>query len=266
MEVLLSAGTYYAIKKGIRYSETAYALMKGGCTNQCRFCSQSLHNNADKNYLSRVKWYNVSLDEVKDMLSTFKRFCLQTVVKPGFQEETLKIVSEIKTRKSVTTVPISTEHLKLLKEKGVDYLGVGMDTTEGNWENAGKPGKFSDYLDFVRRSLEVIGKGRVFVHLVYGLGENEEEFISLMKELYSMGAEVALFAFTPVKGTPMESRSSPRLEDYRRIQRIRFSLSHGFDGGNLSYLTSGCPSCDRPFYNEDPRGKLYNVPIMVRKE
>ncbi|MEM1620329.1 MAG: radical SAM protein [Metallosphaera sp.] len=266
MEVLLSAGTYYAITKGTYYSQTAYALMKGGCVNQCKFCSQPLSNNADKSYLSRVKWYSVSLEAVKDKLSTFKRFCLQTVVKPGFEDEVVKIVSEVQTRKSVTTVPISTEYLKLLKERGVDYLGVGMDTTEGNWENVAKPGKFSDYLDFVKRAIQVFGKGKVYVHLVYGLGEREDEFVELMKHLYSLGAEVALFAFTPVKGTPMESRPPPRLEDYRRIQRIRFSLSHGFDGGDLSCLTSGCPSCDRPFYNEDPRGKLYNIPIMVKRE
>ena len=95
MEVLLSAGTYYAITKGTYYSQTAYALMKGGCVNQCKFCSQPLSNNADKSYLSRVKWYSVSLEAVKDKLSTFKRFCLQTVVKPGFEDEVVKIVSEV---------------------------------------------------------------------------------------------------------------------------------------------------------------------------
>ncbi|WP_252896688.1 radical SAM protein [Metallosphaera hakonensis] len=240
--------------------------MKGGCVNHCKFCSQSLSNSADKSFLSRVKWYSVDIDEVKESLSIFKRFCLQTVVKPNFEEEMVEIISKISSKKSVTTTPISSDYLRILKEKGVDYLGVGLDTTEGNWDNAGKPGKFSDYMRFIEEAINVFGRGKVYVHLVYGLGEKEEEFVSLMRTLHFMGAEVALFAFTPVKGTPMSNKNPPKLEDYRRIQRLRFKIYHGVDGGEFSYLTSGCPSCDRPFYNEDPKGLMYNVPLMVRKE
>ncbi|AEB94834.1 MAG: radical SAM protein [Metallosphaera sp.] len=266
MEVLLSAGTYYGIKKGMMYSQTAYGLMTGGCINKCAFCSQSLSNPADKTYLSRVKWFPVDLEIVKEKLSIFKRFCLQTVVKPGFEEELVKIAGEIQIRKSITTVPISSDYLRTLKERGVDYLGTGMDTTESNWERVSKPGKFSDYIDFIKRAVSIFGKRRVFVHLIYGLGEREDEFVSLMEYLYSIGAEVALFAFTPIKGTPMGSMKPPKLEDYRRIQKIRFKLSHGFESDEKSVLTSGCPSCDRPFYNEDPRGELYNVPFTVREK
>jgi biotin synthase-related radical SAM superfamily protein len=30
------------------------------------------------------------------------------------------------------------------------------------------------------------------------------------------------------------------------------------------FLTSGCPGCNRPFYNEKPSGPLYNYPRSVR--
>jgi len=26
------------------------------------------------------------------------------------------------------------------------------------------------------------------------------------------------------------------------------------------FITSGCPGCNRPYYNESPRGPLYNYP------
>ncbi|QKQ99177.1 radical SAM protein [Metallosphaera tengchongensis] len=261
MEILLSAGTYYAIERGIYYSQTAYALMTGGCQNQCGFCSQSLSNSASKFYLSRVKWYPVDLEKVKGRLSSFKRFCLQTVVRPGFEHEMLEILKHVDTKKSVTVVPISREYLVELKRVGVDYLGIGLDTTEGNWNKVKKPATFHEYFRFIEDAVQVFGKGKVYVHLVYGLGEEESEFISLMETLHSVGAEVALFAFTPVKGTPMENVKPPKLEDYRKIQKLRFLIFHGKDGGEKAFLTSGCPSCDRPFYNEDPRGKPYNVPL-----
>jgi biotin synthase len=32
------------------------------------------------------------------------------------------------------------------------------------------------------------------------------------------------------------------------------------------FLTSGCPDCNRPFYNEKPSGPLYNYPRSIRLE
>ena len=29
----------------------------------------------------------------------------------------------------------------------------------------------------------------------------------------------------------------------------------------LPFMTSGCPSCNRPYYNEPARGPLYNYPF-----
>jgi biotin synthase len=32
------------------------------------------------------------------------------------------------------------------------------------------------------------------------------------------------------------------------------------------FLTSGCPDCNRPFYNEKPSGPLYNYPRQPDKK
>jgi biotin synthase len=32
------------------------------------------------------------------------------------------------------------------------------------------------------------------------------------------------------------------------------------------FLTSGCPDCNRPFYNEKPSGPIYNYPRNIRQE
>jgi len=119
-------------------------------------------------------------------------------------------------------------------------------------------------MKFIKDAVNVFGKGRVYVHLIVGLGESDEELIGLMRNLYEIGAEVALFAFTPVKGTPFENLPPPQLERYRRIQMIRQQLAK--KDIRLYFLTSGCPSCDRPYYNESPTDKdLYNVPLRDLK-
>ena len=32
------------------------------------------------------------------------------------------------------------------------------------------------------------------------------------------------------------------------------------------FLTSGCPNCNRPFYNEKPSGPIYNYPRKISQE
>ncbi len=276
--LLFSSGTFFFLKGKVNhtYSGTAYALQGGGCTAGCAFCTQSRFS-SNKDMLSRVKWYPMDLEDAKGRIGAFKRFCLQTVFRPGFREEALQVMSEVNTRgKSLTTVPV--DGLEDFARAGVDYLGVGLDTTEEMFQRIGKPFPFSRYMEFIDEAVHVFGRRKVFVHLVFGLGERKEDFLSLMERIYSMGAEVALFAFTPVRGTPMQDRSSPPIQDYRMVQTVRYYLSRGYplssiikDGRLLlpskgyHFNTSGCPTCDRPFYNESPTDKeLYNIPKVVR--
>ncbi|BBG22988.1 radical SAM protein [Sulfuracidifex tepidarius] len=276
--LLFSSGTFFFLKGKLSqsYSGTAYALQGGGCTAGCAFCAQSRFSSS-RDMLSRVKWYPMDLDEAKGRMGAFKRFCLQTVYRPGFREEALEVMKKVNTKgKSLTTVPV--EGLEEFAEAGVDYIGVGLDTTEDMFTRISKPFPFSRYMEFIEEAVEVFGKRRVYVHLVFGLGEKSEDFLSLMERIYSMGAEVALFAFTPVKGTLMQDMSPPSIQDYRVVQTVRYYLSRGYplsriikDGKLLlpseryHFNTSGCPTCDRPFYNESPKDKeLYNIPKVMR--
>ena len=103
----------------------------------------------------------------------------------------------------------------------------------------------------------------------------------------------ALFAFTPIRGTRLENNSPPPLESYRRVQLMRFLMVNGLvryedmhfdDEGKITsfgiashrlkqiiedgtpFLTSGCPDCNRPFYNEKPSGPIYNYPRKTSRE
>jgi biotin synthase-related radical SAM superfamily protein len=139
-------------------------------------------------------------------------------------------------------------------------------------------------------ALTVFGKGNVSTHLIIGLGETEKEAAGLIQRCVDMGVLPALFAFTPVRGTALEGRSQPLLESYRRMQLARYLLVHKLtrlenmhfseneeiaDFGvardvlaeiiseGKPFLTSGCPDCNRPFYNEKPSGPLYNYPRKI---
>jgi biotin synthase len=98
---------------------------------------------------------------------------------------------------------------------------------------------------------------------------------------HDRGITVGLFAFTPVRGTHLADQPPPPLPVYRRMQAARWLIVHdeahagamAFDEeGHLvdlaapvpttgePFRTSGCPDCNRPFYNEQPSGPLYNYP------
>ena len=46
--------------------------------------------------------------------------------------------------------------------------------------------------------------------------------------------------------------------------RIHFGISHeqlvSFIANGEAFQTSGCTGCNRPYYNERPRGPMYNYP------
>ncbi|MCJ7721119.1 hypothetical protein MUO98_01740, partial [Candidatus Bathyarchaeota archaeon] len=107
------------------------------------------------------------------------------------------------------------------------------------------------------------------------------------------GVYPGLFAFTPIPGTALENMSAPSLSSYRRAQVAHYLLAHKktclekmvFDkDGRLTnfgiskemlleaidtgkpFLTSGCPGCNRPYYNERPGGPFYNYPRQLLPE
>lgn len=127
--------------------------------------------------------------------------------------------------------------------------------------------------------------GRVSVHLIVGLGESERDMAYLMQHLADLGVIIALFAFTPVPGTIMERVPPPPLAVYRRLQVARHLIVTGHSraerftydpaghirgfglpnhtltdllADGVAFQTSGCPDCNRPYYNERPGQVPFN--------
>ncbi|MCS7098897.1 MAG: radical SAM protein [Sulfolobales archaeon] len=282
VKVLAEPGVAYLLQ----YSEE-------GCLAECHFCSQSSKSRASKDLLSRVVWPVVELENVAPKLAEkFERTCVQSVIKPHFVEELHQIVKTLShygLKISLSTTPIPSSDLRTFKSEGVDFLGVGLDAaTPEVARKVGKPYPYEAYLDFVEKAVEVFGRGRVVVHLVVGLGESIRDAVETIAKIHALGARVSLFAFTPVGGTPMERWPRPPLRYYRVLQIANYLLSNGAPTESIvdidrvcvrssvgeglevlrtlsmALLTSGCPSCNRPYYTESPRGELYNYPLAAQ--
>ncbi|MFO7942431.1 MAG: radical SAM protein, partial [Bacillota bacterium] len=169
-------------------------------------------------------------------------------------------------------------------EAGADRLGLAVDAATPSLfrrHKLDRPGAWRGRMELLEE-LARLYPGRISTHFIAGLGETEEEMVGAMYRAIVSGVTVALFAFTPVRGTLLEDRSAPDLASYRRMQLARFLMSERrarpedfrFDEGAITavgievapedlsraFLTSGCPDCNRPYYNERPGETPYNYP------
>jgi len=284
--------------KMLEVPKTVYLLQysPSGCLASCTFCSQSKDSSSSKDLLSRIRWPAVELDTIVERVlqneRKFSRLCIQSIIKENFEEELLHIVRKMREAGislpiSLSLSPVGRNFLHRAKREGVDFIGVGLDAASPRvFAEVRKPCSWNEYWNLIKASTEIFGRRKVNVHLILGLGETEAELAEVMRGIYSAGAEVSLFAFTPVAGTPTEGRERPDVVRYRIAQILRFLLSKGYDmeevayfeGGRIvlrkgpwfkgiesAFLTSGCPGCNRPFYNESPK-LIYNYPSLTLLE
>jgi len=229
-----------------------------------------------------------------------RRVCIQALNYSNVFGDLCSFVKALKRQAavpvSVSCQPLNSGNIHRLAKAGVDRIGIALDAaTEKLFDSvkgsaAGGPYKWSDQFKQLREAVEFFGKGNVSTHLIVGLGETEKDVASVIQECVDMGVLPALFAFTPVRGTAMANNSQPSVEKYRRAQLARYLIVNGVtrcqnmrfnvDGqvtdfgveketlfraveAGKPFLTSGCPDCNRPFYNEKPSGPIYNYPRSV---
>jgi len=270
---------------------TAYIMLGSRCRSNCSFCTQK-RDNPGNDRLSRVIWPEHDKKDIIDALrrkKSFARICLQTLDYEGMVEDSVRIASALSDIYpiSVSMVPVSDGEMEMLKSAGVEFLSVALDAAnpelfrkiKGN--GVGNRFTWESHWKALERSVKIFGKGNT--HLIVGLGESDEDLIKAMLGLKNMGVETALFAYTPVNGG-----KPPQVERYRAIQLSReliyrhnisdFSFENGKltalgndetalkNAASLAFMTSGCPGCNRPFYNERPGRELYNHPFMPSEE
>ena len=236
-------------------------------------------------------------------LGIIKRVCVQSLNYPKVFDDLCGFVSALKKEASipisVSCQPSNTENMWNLAKAGVDQIGISLDAaTEGLFNKIKGSSAGSYYVwdyEFVllRAAIGIFGEGKVSTHLIVGLGETEKQAVHLLQVCVNMGVLPGLFAFTPIHGTALASKAQPQVEAYRRVQLSRYLLVNAlsrfeemsFDsagrvidfgvGKNIllrvvesgkPFLTSGCPNCNRPFYNEKPSGPIYNFPRELKLE
>ena len=228
-----------------------------------------------------------------------KRVCIQALNYPTVFDDVLNTVSKIHSKGnvpiSVSCQPINNETMKKLAVAGVERIGIPLDAANKKIFDKIKgrlargPYVWEKQIEALENAVQIFGKNNVSTHLIVGLGETEKEMVETIQRCVGMGVYPGLFAFTPISGTALEFSLPPSFSQYRRIQLARYLIvegktryeNMGFDRhgrivdfgvskeimhqaieSGIPFITSGCPNCNRPYYNEKPGGPLYNYPCM----
>jgi lipoyl synthase len=284
---------------------TAYLMTHkaGKCSANCGFCPQARGSQSKTELLSRVSWPCFPTEKVISAIidsaktEKIRRVCIQALNYPEVFCHLQTIVKQIKSGSSVpvsvSCQPLNAENIRSLKEAGVDRLGIALDAATPHLFDAikgrgvGSNYRWDGVFGLIKGALMVFGRGNVSTHLIVGLGETEKEAATFIDLCADLAVLPALFAFTPVKGTTMETKKPPPLASYRRIQLARYFIVNGktrlldmkFDlegkicgfgtsqnelknavESGVPFQTSGCQDCNRPYYNERPSGPIYNYP------
>lgn len=260
----------------------------------CAFCTQARSSQASALKLSRITWPEFDQAQTVALLAEavergdIRRCCLQVTVAEGYFQHTLEVIQAVREAcdvpVDVAILPRDMAQVEKLLAAGVDHIGFGLDAACERVSRRVKGGNWARSVALIEEAVRQF-PGRGAVHLMVGLGETEREMAEMIQQMHDLGLIVGLFAFTPVKGTRMEGMSPPPISTYRRMQVARYLITNNLARvgnftfsatGQLSnfnlprlpeiladgvaFQTSGCPDCNRPFYNERPGGPMYNYP------
>jgi lipoyl synthase len=221
------------------YLQTYYP---GRCAANCKFCAQAKTSEAKVDKIARGLYLPYDAELVIARLKKaaerkfIKRICIQTMNYPSLMNELLWIVrkleAEVAAPISVSIFSMPAEQISRLRDAGVQKIVVPLDAPnekifdEIKGAKTASPYRWKSHLKTIDDALRIMGKDNVGTHLMVGLGETEQEIVSLLVELKSKGIYCALFAFTPIPGTQLAAQKPPSIESYRRVKLANYLIFH----------------------------------------
>jgi len=184
----------------------------GKCPSDCKFCAQSIRFNTNSPQYPLMKEGELKRRALSAFDLGINRFSF-VVSGISLEKEEIKrlgkVIEEIKSQKGSALICASLgqlrkEDLKFLKECGLDRYHHNLETSREFYPKVSKVQRWEDRFKTVLKAKEV-GLSTCCGGL-FGLGEREQDIISLIKSLKELEVDSVPVNFLhPIKGTPLES-------------------------------------------------------------
>jgi len=295
-----------------------------GCRANCAYCGLARHREAQRDYADRnfirVDWPAVPLDTVIDIVardaaaSPFHRMCISMITHPRSDQDTVSVLKRWTERIDPSAIPVSIlsnpttmtrADVERLHALGADIFTVALDaaTPEIFDRTRGKgvqsPHTWAKYWEILMDARDVFGPQKFGAHIIIGMGETEQQALTLVQRLVDLGGHSHMFCFFPEKGSLMDHLPATPRDQWRRVQLGRYLIDYrgvrveqiSFDGEGrvldfgipkaevesvidegIAFRTSGCPgkfredvsACDRP-YGDSPPSNIASFPFQPDK-
>ena len=288
-----------------------------GCSANCAYCglAKKRPGTYEEKSFIHVAWPIYAMDAIIEAINNaphyVKRTCISMITNGKCRVHTLEMTRRL-TRE--TAIPVSllisptilaTKDLEEMKASGADKIGVAIDlaTPElfDRYRGTGVSGphKWEKYWEIARAARDIFGRENVGAHLMVGMGETEQDMVSLMDRLWQMGIANHLFSFFAEEGSRLAHMPQPAWPTYLRTQLARYLIEEAltryrdmaFDaegriasfgvrpdrideiiGSGIPFMTTGClgpdgkVACNRPFGNCLPDVRQWNYPYLPNEE
>lgn len=191
---------------------TLLSIKTGGCPEDCKYCPQSVHYDADVD--------THALMDIDDVLSAAKaakqqgatRFCMGAAWRSPTERQVeqmvpvIEAVGDLGLETCVTLGMLSESHASRLAEAGLDYYNHNLDTSREFYSEIISTRTYQDRLD----TLDNVRDAGINVCCggIVGMGEARSDRAKLLAELANMPKHpesVPINMLVRVAGTPMES-------------------------------------------------------------
>ena len=182
----------------------------GKCSENCKYCSQSIHNHADIFCHPLLGVEEVKQAALKAKENGATRFCIVTSGRSESGEDFEKILEMIKTVASIPDIHccaslglLNEEQIKQIKRAGVERFNHNINTSKNYHSKICTTHNFEDRVNTVKllkkHGLETC------TGVILGMGETKEDRIDMALSLAELNPKtVPINVLNPIKGTALE--------------------------------------------------------------
>lgn len=182
----------------------------GKCGENCKYCSQSVHNHAEIHCHPLLDVEEVRQAALKAKENGASRFCIVTSGRSESGDDFKKILEMIKAVASIEGIHccaslglLNEEQIKQIKEAGVERFNHNINTSKNYHKNICTTHDYEDRINTVK----MITKNGIEAcsGVILGMGETREDRIDMALALKELNPKtVPINVLNPIKGTPLE--------------------------------------------------------------
>ena len=180
----------------------------GKCSENCKFCAQSVHNHTGVDTYEFLEPETIVADCKHNEANGVHRYSIVTAGRTLTETDLDKAVEAYQKMNEECEVSLCASHgllkkeeLKQLKEAGVSMYHENIETSRRNFPNICTTHSYEDKIKEIRTAKEIglsVCSGGII-----GMGENWEDRIDMAVSLSELGiTSIPINALMPIEGTP----------------------------------------------------------------